>query len=346
MAKHWYHKKTKTIDSEAITGALVRQAVLTKPAGSLGRLEEIGVNFSGWQSAEKPSLDKVQIAVFAADHGIAEAGVSAFPQQVTVEMVKNFAHGGAAISVLARQLGARFSIINMGTAFPCEESPGLISSPVAAGTHNFAKQAAMSSAQLEQALLRGSEAVLADSQIFVGGEMGIANTTSAAALGCAYLGLDAAQLTGRGTGVDDVVLRHKMELIDSALDLHKEVATTAFEKLRCFGGFEIAALAGAYIACAQKGVPVLVDGFISTAAAVAAVSLNSGVRDWMLFSHYSQEFGHRHLLDFLDASPLLDFQMRLGEGSGAALCVPLLQSACLLQSEMATFEEAAVRVSR
>lgn len=345
MTKHWYQSKTKTIDSAAIDDALARQAVLTKPAGSLGRLEEIGVKFSGWQSTEKPSLDRIQIAVFAADHGIAEAGVSAFPQQVTVEMVKNFSRGGAAISVLARQWDARFSVVNMGTAFPCGELPGLISKPVAAGTHNFTKQAAMSSAQLDQALLSGAETVLDDSQVFVGGEMGIANTTSAAALGCAYLGLKAAELTGRGTGVTDAVLHQKTELVDAALDLHKGAAVTAFDKLCCFGGFEIAALTGAYIACAQKGVPVLVDGFISTAAAVAAVSLNSGVRDWMLFSHQSQESGHRHLLSFLDASPLLDFQMRLGEGSGAALCIPLLQSACLLQSEMATFEEAAVRVS-
>jgi nicotinate-nucleotide--dimethylbenzimidazole phosphoribosyltransferase len=345
MTKRWYQNKTKTIDSAAIEGALARQAALTKPPGSLGRLEEIGVKFSGWQGTEKPSLDKIQIAVFAADHGIAEAGVSAFPQQVTVEMVKNFSCGGAAVSVLARQSGARFSIVNMGTAFPCGESPSLISKPVAAGTHNFSKRAAMSAAQLDQALLSGAETVLADSQVFIGGEMGIANTTSAAALGCAYLGVKASQLTGRGTGIDDEVLRHKTELIDSALALHKASATTAFEKLCCFGGFEIAALAGAYIACAQKGVPVLVDGFISTAAAVAAVSLNSGARDWMLFSHQSQESGHRHLLSFLNASPLLDFQMRLGEGSGAALCVSLLQSACLLQSEMATFEEAAVRTS-
>jgi nicotinate-nucleotide--dimethylbenzimidazole phosphoribosyltransferase len=342
---HWYQNKTKAIDVAAIDGALARQAVLTKPAGSLGRLEEIGVKFSGWQSTDKPSLKKIQIAVFAADHGIAQAGVSAFPQQVTVEMVKNFSRGGAAISVLARQWDARFSIINMGTVFPCGELPGLISRAVAAGTHNFAKQAAMSSAQLDQALLSGAEVVLDDSHVFIGGEMGIANTTSAAALGCAYLGLEATELTGRGTGIDDRMLQHKTGLIDDALVLHRAVATTSFEKLRCFGGFEIAALAGAYIACAQKGVPVLVDGFISTAAAVAAVSLNSGVRDWMLFSHQSQESGHRHLLKFLDASPLLDFQMRLGEGSGAALCVPLLQSACLLQSEMATFEEAAVRVS-
>lgn len=345
MTKHWYQNKTKTIDSAAIDGALARQAALTKPAGSLGRLEEIGVKFSGWQGTEKPSVDRIQIAVFAADHGIAEAGVSAFPQQVTVEMVKNFSRGGAAISVLARQSGAQFSIINMGTAFPCEESPGLISKPVAAGTHNFSKRPAMSPAQLDQALLSGAETVLADSQVFIGGEMGIANTTSAAALGCAYLEVKAGQLTGRGTGIDDAMLDHKTQLIDAALDLHKAAATTAFEKLCCFGGFEIAALAGAYIACAQKGVPILVDGFISTAAAVAAVSLNSGVRDWVLFSHQSQESGHRHLLNFLDVSPLLDFQMRLGEGSGAALCIPLLQSACLLQSEMATFEEAAVRVS-
>lgn len=345
MTKYWYQKQAKSVDTNAIEIALARQSVLTKPAGSLGRLEEIAVNFSGWQSTDKPSLEKIQIAVFAADHGIAEAGVSAFPQQVTVEMVKNFSRGGAAISVLARQCGAQFAVVNMGTAFACEESPGLISKPVAAGTKNLARQAAMSPTQLDQALLSGAETVSDESQLFIGGEMGIANTTSAAALGCAYLGLNAAKLTGRGTGIDDAVLSHKTELIDAALSLHKANASTAFEKLCCYGGFEIAALAGAYIACGQKGIPILVDGFISTAAAIAAVSLNSGVRDWMLFSHQSQESGHRYLLDFLGASPLLDFKMRLGEGSGAALCVPLLQSACLLQSEMATFEEAAVSVS-
>lgn len=342
---NWYEESVKPVEASAVEAALARQASLTKPAGSLGRLESIGVKFSGWQGTEKPSLEKIQIAVFAADHGIAEEGVSAFPQQVTVEMIKNFSHGGAAISVLARQWSANFSVTNMGTAFPCGDFPLLVSKPIAPGTQNFVKQAAMTAEQLDKALLSGAETVLSDNQLFIGGEMGIGNTTSAAALACAYLDEAAIVLTGRGTGVDDEVFSRKVKLIELALERHLPVAATSFDKLRFFGGFEIAALTGAYIRCAQQGVPILVDGFISTVAALAAIKLNPETKDWMLFSHKSKEPGHKIVLSCLDADPLLDFQLRLGEGSGAALCVPLLQSACLLQSQMATFEEASVSES-
>ncbi len=339
---NWITDTAKPIDNKSIDLALARQSTLTKPAGSLGRLEELAVAFSGWQGTEKPIIDTIQIVVFAADHGIATQAVSAFPQQVTVEMIKNFCRGGAAISVLARQLETGFLVVNMGTANETSAMTKLVSEPVAAGTNDFSKTGAMTFEQLQQALLTGADRVNPEAHMFIGGEMGIGNTSSATALGCAYMTKSAADLVGRGSGIDDSTLTRKTQLIDQALDLHAKELINPLSVLQLLGGFEIAALTGAYIRAAQVGVPILVDGFISTAAAIAAVAINPSCRQWMFFSHQSNEQGHRSMLDFLQAKPSLDFGMRLGEGCGAALCVPLIKSACLLQSQMATFEEAAV----
>ena len=322
--------------------AITRQQLLTKPAGSLGLLEQIAIDFAGWQQREIPQLEKIQICVFAGDHGIVEEGVSAFPQIVTAEMVKNFASGGAAISVIAKQVGARFSAVNMGLAVSLDEVAGVIDCSVASGTNNFSKAPAMDRQQMASALQAGAAQINSDTQLFVGGEMGIGNSTSAAAIVSAVLGLPADQTVGKGTGINDAGLATKRAVIKSAIVLHKQQLATPEGILSCLGGFEIAALVGAYIRCAQIGVPILIDGYISSAAALLACELNPGVRRWMLFAHRSQEPGHEYVLAALNASPLLDLQLRLGEGSGAGVALPLVKMALALHQLMATFEQAQV----
>lgn len=333
--------------------ALARQGQLTKPPGSLGQLELIAVQLAAMQGAEQPQLARVQICIFAADHGIADEGVSAFPQAVTGEMVKNFARGGAAISVLAKTLDAQLEVVNLGTVNDPGEWPAVVRAVVAPSTANFAIEPAMTRSQLAAAVQAGRDSVLraADTQLFIGGEMGIANTTSATALACVLLQESPQLLAGPGTGLDSHGVAHKAEVIGRALALHGLLPSPsggaidgdgALEILRCVGGFEIAALTGAYVTAAQHGIPVLVDGFITTVAALLAVRINSGVRDWLLFGHTSAEPGHQRVLTELDARPLLQLGMRLGEGSGAAVAVPLLRLACALHNGMATFAEAAV----
>ena len=326
--------------------AEARQAILTKPPGALGILESLAIRLAALQGNERPSVDTVHIAVFAADHGVAAEGVSAFPQAVTGEMVRNFARGGAAISVLARQLGAVLEVINLGTVNDLGAVDGVTSYPLGPGTVNFTVAAAMSEHQVMRALHAGRHAAerarLGGAQLFIGGEMGIGNTTSAAALACALLNAEPDTLAGPGTGLDADGVRRKIDVIRRALALHNSHVTSPLEALRRVGGFEIAALAGSYIACAQMGVPVLVDGFIASSAALAAARMRPGVEDWLLFSHASAEPGHRGILQALGAQPLLDLGLRLGEGSGAATAVPLLRLACALHNQMATFAEAGV----
>ncbi len=346
MSIEWVHGEVAAINVDAATAAEARQGQLTKPPGSLGRLERLAVRLAGMQGVEKPTLEKVHISVFAADHGIAAEGVSAFPQEVTVAMIANFAHGGAAISVLAKSLGATLEVVDTGAASEPPELPGVISHRAGNGTANFAQEAAMSEAQLAIALDAGREAVArataSGAQLFIGGEMGIANTTSATALACVLLRRSASELVGPGTGLDSDGVSHKAGVIEQALALHQDVMETPLEVLRHVGGFEIAALAGAYIACAQQGLPVLVDGFIATAAALVAFHINPSIEPWLLLSHASAEPGHAAMVEALAEQPLLDLGMRLGEGSGAATCVPLLRLACALHNNMATFAEAGV----
>lgn len=332
-------------DAVAAVAALERQAQLTKPPGSLGALETLAVQLAALQGKPEPSLERIWISVFAADHGVAEEGVSAFPQAVTGAMVANFAQGGAAISVLARELGASLEVVQLGTVNDPGELPGVRRAWIAAQTANFAQGAAMTPAQLGLALQAGADSVrLADAagaQLFIGGEMGIGNTTAATALACALLDEAPEALAGAGTGLDDAGVARKAAVVRRALALHRGAASPE-AWLRCVGGFELAALAGAYVAAAQRGMPVLVDGFIASAAALAAVRLQPACRPWMLFSHRSQERGHARLLAALEAEPLLELQLRLGEASGAAVAVPLLRLACALHAGMATFAEAGV----
>ncbi len=323
-----------------------RQATLTKPPGSLGKLEEIAIRLASLQDTEHPRVDMVQITLFVGDHGVAAEGVSAFPQAVTTEMVKNFAHGGAAASVLARELNAHLEVINLGTANHPGSLPKVFDCSLGPGTANFCHGPAMTETQLERALAIGKNtierAVENGIQLFVGGEMGIANSTAATALACALLDLGPAELTGPGSGLDENGVSRKREAIRRALKHHAAHLDRPLETLRRLGGFEIAALTGSYVACAQKGLPALVDGFISSVAALVATHLCPGTKQWLFFSHLSAEPGHRRILDALDEQPLLDLEMRLGEGSGAAVAVPLLQLACALHNEMATFAEAGV----
>ena len=334
------------ISGENIQQAKERQAQLTKPSGSLGKLEELAILFSAIQKTQQPTVDKVHITIFAADHGIAAEGVSAFPQVVTTEMVKNFSRGGAAISVLAKEQNAKLEVVDLGTVVGAGELEGVISNRIAKGTANFSQQAAMTEEQLEKAFQAGEAAVQraldADANVFIGGDMGIANTTSATALACAYLSKAATEIAGAGTGLDKAGISHKAQVIQQALEKHQASALNATDILRFFGGFEIAALTGAYLYAAQKGLPVVVDGFITTVAALAAVKINSECANWFIYSHQSHEQGHKLILNALNAEPLINLNMRLGEGSGAAIAIPLLRQACAIHSNMATFAEAGV----
>lgn len=323
-----------------------RQRALTKPPGSLGKLEELAVRLAALQRTERPLLERVWISVFAADHGVAEEGVSAFSQAVTKQMVHNFARGGGAIAVLTRQIGALLEIVDVGVLEPVTDLAGVRSARAGNGTANFTREPAMSHVQLERAWAAGLDAAerarKASAQLFIGGEMGIANTTSATALACALLAANPESLTGPGTGLTPDGIRHKRMVVAAALLRHSGHLDRPFEILRRLGGFEIAALTSAYLHAAAASIPVLVDGFIASVAALLAVRLQASCADWLIFSHRSAEPGHRAILEALQAEPLLDLSMRLGEGSGAAVVVPILRAACALHNSMATFAEAGV----
>lgn len=346
MNSPWLALPAKSLDQAALEAARARQGQLTKPPGSLGMLEDIAIRLAGMQGREKPGLEKVRIAIFAADHGVAAEGVSAFPQAVTGQMILNFAHGGAAISVLAKEQGAELEVVDVGSVAELPSLPGVVVQKAGQGTANFRRGPAMSQDQLGAALQAGKDAVdralAAGAQLFIGGEMGIANTSAATAIACALLNLEPEALAGPGTGLDSAGVRHKAQVIRESLALHQAALTSPLEVLRHMGGFEIAALCGAYLACAQAGLPVLVDGFIASSAALVALRIQPQAADWFFYGHASAEPGHARLMEALGARPLVDFGLRLGEGSGAAVALPLLRLACALHNRMATFAEAGV----
>ncbi|MGH1370772.1 MAG: nicotinate-nucleotide--dimethylbenzimidazole phosphoribosyltransferase [Cellvibrionaceae bacterium] len=342
----WYHAPAKEPSASHQSRAEQRQNQLTKPPGSLGELEKIAVTLAGLQHSDRPSCERAKITVFAADHGVAAENVSAFPQSVTGQMLQNFSSGGAAISVLAKSLDSRLQVINLGTVEALPAIENVEDQRIAAGTSNFSVKSAMSDLQLQKALTIGQQvikkAVKEKIQIWIGGEMGIANTTSATALACAYFKRPAAEIVGPGTGLDDAGQIHKSAVIHRALDLFDANAQTPLKNLQYLGGFEIAALTGAYIAAAQAGLPVIVDGFICSVAALYAQTINPSIKPWLFLSHRSAEPGHRQVLSAFDRQPLLDLGLRLGEGSGAASVLPLMRLACELHNNMATFSEAKV----
>ena len=345
----WFKQPVHNIDQSSVDFAKERQNTLTKPPGSLGMLEEVAIRLSGMMG-KAPNPDQPAITVFAGDHGVAAENVSAFPQVVTGEMVRNFASGGAAICVLSKAANATLEVVNLGTVNNPGELSGVVQAVIAEQTQNLAMGPAMSQDQLEQGMQQGQaaieRAVRSGKNIFVGGDMGIANTTAATALICAYLHKPAAEIAGPGTGLDAKGVAHKAKIIDDALALHQCTEKSPEEVLRRLGGFEIAALAGAYIAAAQKGMPVVIDGFITSAAALAACRINPHCGKWMLLSHVSAEPGYAAvqaaLMEATGSAPLINFNLRLGEGSGAATVLPLIQNACRLHNEMATFAEAGV----
>ncbi len=346
MIMDWMYAPPRALHAEAEMAARARQGQLTKPPGALGELETLAIHLAAMQGTERPALDVIWVTVFAGDHGVAAEGVSAFPQAVTGEMVKNFARGGAAISVAAKAIGAQMEVINLGTVADIGAVPGVLHLPLGLGTANMTQASAMNEEQCARAINAGRQSAerarLAGAQLFIGGEMGIANTTSAAALACALLKESPRNLAGPGTGLDVAGVAHKALVIERALARHGVAVSDPYAALRCLGGFEIAALVGAYLACAKMGMAVLVDGFISTAAALTAERVCPGTADWFIYAHTSAEPGHARILAALEARPLLNLGMRLGEGSGAAVAVPLLRMACALHNGMATFAEAGV----
>lgn len=348
--KHWFKQLSKALDNKASQAAAARQQVLTKPAGSLGDLENIAIRLASMQGRATPHLAAPWISIFAADHGVAAAGVSAFPQEVTAQMVANFAAGGAAICVLASQINAQFEVVDVGVLSDTRHLADVVQNKVRAGTRNFFEVPAMKHEELLAALDAGraavARAVAAQADCFIAGEMGIGNTTSASALAAVFLNERTGGLTGAGTGIAIDKVNRKAELISGALSLHASKLNDPLSILATLGGYEIAAMTGAYIAAAQAGLPVIVDGVISTAAALAACEINPSVRDWLFFGHQSVEPAHAKMLARLKARPILQLQMRLGEGSGAAAAFPTMQLACALHAQMATFAEASVSTQK
>lgn len=337
-------------DMLAAAAARQRQAALTKPAGSLGALERLHVQLATIQGVALPIIERPCALIAAADHGVADAGVSAYPKQVTAEMVRNFARGGAAINVLASDASARLVVADLGIDWHGTTPPdGIVSMPVAAGTQNLAETAAMTHTEAVCSIesgIRLVQSVISDgADLLALGEMGIANTTASAAMIAALAGRPACDVTGVGTGIDHERWQQKVSLIERALvraGLDGAGPHDPLHTLREVGGFEIGALAGAMLSAAAAGVPVLLDGMIVGAAALLAVALVPDVQPYLIASHRSVEPGHRVVLELLELEPLMDLGLRLGEGSGAAIALHLIRLACKLPREMATFDEAGV----
>jgi nicotinate-nucleotide--dimethylbenzimidazole phosphoribosyltransferase len=314
---------------------------LTKPPGSLGRLEALARDFGVMRGSADLVLKKRAIFTFAADHGVSRSGVSAYPREVTAQMVFNFLSGGAAINVLCRHYGIQNVVVDAGVDYEFAELPELIKRKVARGTQNFLEQPAMTEEQAIRSLQVGMD--LSAGYDLVGtGDMGIGNTTSSAAILAVLAGLPAEEVVGRGTGVDDERLKHKTGVIKAAIERHKPDPNNALDVLTKIGGFEIGAIAGLILGAASRRIPVVVDGFISGAGAMIALGLAPACGDYLFFSHLSRERGHKRMMEFLDARPILDLDMCLGEGTGAAVAMDVITAAVRLYNEMATFESASV----
>ncbi len=341
-------RSIEPLDERAAAAAQARLDTLTKPRGSLGLLEEIVCRYAAIRHDPGARGCRGALAVFVADHGIAEEGVSAYPKSVTLEMLRNIANGGAAISTLARHLRYRLVVTDVGVATDTsgDRLPGVRYQRVGAGTANFVRGRAMSIAQARSALEVGIEvarAVASSGATLIGlGEMGIGNSTAATAVLSSLTGIEAAQLVGHGTGLDDTGLRRKLKMVEAGLKLHREAAGDPIATLAALGGFEIAAMAGACLGGAAARVPVVIDGFIASAAAVAAEKLFPGLYGHLFFGHRSAERGHAAVLEKIDAHPLLDLEVRLGEGVGAALAMKLSESALVMFQQMATFASAGI----
>ncbi len=339
-------KELKPLDEEAREAAQVRQDELTKPQGSLGRLEELSVKIAGIKGKIVRGFEHKAIVTMAADHGVVAQGVTLYPQEVTRQMVLNFLNGGAGINVLARLIGARVVVVDMGVIGGFEPHPNLVCKMVDFGTKDMTKGPAMTRQQALDAVENGIEVVeaeIAKGLDIVGtGDMGIGNTTASSAICAAITRKPVEKVTGRGEGIGDEQLAHKVKVIQKALELNKPDPKDPIDVLSKVGGFEIGGLAGVMLGAAAHRIPVVIDGFISGAAALIAAKLAPEVKDYLIAAHLSAESGHRLLLEHLGLAPLLSLEMRLGEGTGAALGIAIVEAAVKTLAEMATFSEAGV----
>lgn len=330
-------------DMNFMDTAQARLDRLTKPRGSLGRLEELARQVAGLGRRWPPRLEKKAIVVMAADHGVTAEGVSAYPREVTAQMVFNFLRGGAAINVLARHVGAEVTVVDMGVAADLGDPPGLLSRKVARGTRNMVEGPAMTREQALQCLRTGADIAQGLGADIVGtGDMGIGNTTASSAVTAVLCGRPVEEVTGRGTGIDDAGWAGKVRTIKRAIEVNRPDPADALDVLCKVGGFEIGGLAGVILGAASAGIPVVIDGFISGAAALLAAGLEPESLPYMIAAHRSAERGHAAALEKLGLKPLLEFDMRLGEGTGAALGIGLVEAAVKLMTQMATFDEAGV----
>jgi len=331
---------TKNTDLDAALTAAINNK--TKPLGSLGRLEQLAAQIGMIQQTVAPVLKSPAIIVFAGDHGVVAEGISAFPQDVTWQMVENFLAGGAAINVFARQNGIELHIVDAGVNHDFGQRDVLHQRKVAPGTRNFAKEPAMSAAQCQVALQHGRDLVsVLKGNVLGFGEMGIGNTTAAAAVMHKLTSVQVADCVGAGTGLTTAGILHKQKVIEAAVNLHSEVGAP-LDVLACFGGFEIAMMVGAMLAAAERRMVLLIDGFIVTSALLVAARMEPAILDYCVFSHQSDESGHARMLKELDVNPVLQLDLRLGEGTGAALVYPMVQAAVNFLNQMATFGTAQV----
>lgn len=338
--------KIKPVDPALLAAAQALLDNKTKPLGSLGRLEEFARRVAAISGSMQPDLAKKVIYTFAGDHGVVEEGVSAFPKEVTPQMVFNFLNGGAGVNVLARHAGAEVRVVDMGVDFDFGATPGLIDRKIARGTKNLAKEPAMTRAEAVAALEAGITLALdakAEGVAILGtGDMGIGNTTPSSAIIAAFSGIAVRELTHKGTGINDAALEKKIKAIEQGLALNCPDPQDPIDVLAKVGGFEIAGIAGLVLGAAAAGIPVVIDGFISTAGALIASELHPSVKEYIFAAHKSVEIGHTFMLDRMDAVPIFDLQLRLGEGTGAALAMTLIEAGARVLCEMASFAEAGV----
>ena len=339
-------KEIKPLDTSAMAAAQSRQNSLTKPHGSLGRLEELSIQLAGIKGTDSPKLEHKSIIVMAADHGVVAETVSLYPQEVTRQMVLNFLKGGAAINALAGQIGARVIVVDMGVKGGFQPLPGLLCKMIDFGTQNMTQGPAMTRQQAMDSIEAGIQAVEAEMakrvDIIGTGDMGIGNTTASSAIFATISGKQPKKITGRGTGIGDKQLAHKIKVIERALSVNKPNPKDPIDVLSKVGGFEIGGLVGVMLAGAAYRIPVVIDGFISGAAALIATGLSPQTRDYLIAAHISAEAGHEMLLQFLGLKPLLNLNMRLGEGTGAVIGIFLADAAARTLSQMATFAQAGV----
>jgi nicotinate-nucleotide--dimethylbenzimidazole phosphoribosyltransferase len=339
-------KAIKPMDNPSMETARARQDTLTKPQGSLGKMEDLSIKIAGIQGKPVPQIEHKAIITMAGDHGVVKEGVGNWPQEVTTQMVNNFLNGGAGINVLGRHTDTRIIIVDMGIAGELKPHPQLVSRKITTGTNNIARGPAMTREQAIKALETGIELVNTELEkgldIIGTGDMGIGNTTASSAIFAAISGIPAERATGRGTGIDDKQLGHKITVVKKAIEVNKPDPKDPVDVLAKVGGFEIGGLAGIMLGAAANRIPIVIDGFISGAAALIATALSPGLKDYLIAAHVSAEAGHRLLLEYIGLEPLLDLDMRLGEGTGAALGIFLAEAATRILNEMATFSEASV----